>query len=362
MNKHSFSVKGLYIGLAFCALVPQAVMAQVAAGKVQAPKIEISKNTPVKIQDLQNHLILNNKELSKDYKAQRPEGPRTGGGGNACSLAIAQNTKALSSALGEFEILKGAQGDRLWESMTKAQFYIASSLKLDGQMKDAINIPSENAILVTEHFCRSEVIEVSGRAMGLLLHEYLGLAKIDDSKYQISGAFLQKYAEAKNGNLALVKFVEEQAELDLKGSASCFNGDLKAQHEKYRDTYGGRFSGYSIDGVLRAGGITYRNPGKYCSEAKYDRKGRETDSSKATHKACGTEDEEAYIVPVIMGASTSGTVDDIGVIYQLTKKINTTLLVDKDADWFPRKSEIAKKTVKVSYECVRLDPVSAPAK
>ncbi|WP_413576504.1 hypothetical protein ACLVWU_00500 [Bdellovibrio sp. HCB290] len=143
-------------------------------------------------------LILDNaqsKNLKDFQKFSKTEGPRTGGGGNSCALSIYQNTEKLVSLIHEMPtLLNGQLRGYLLHKISVAKFYISENLILDGQVKDAINYPDTNEIYLSNRLCGLDLLEVQGRAMAILLHEYLGLANIDDRRYQVSGAFLQNYS------------------------------------------------------------------------------------------------------------------------------------------------------------------------
>lgn len=139
-------------------------------------------------------LILDNKSFESLKKSMTPQGPRTGGGGNSCAISIHQNTEKLISLVTDMpELLDQNQRQRLFEKISVAKFHLTESLVLDKEEKDAINYPDTNDILISNRFCDIGMKEVNSKAMATLLHEYLGLAKIDDRKYQISGSFLQNY-------------------------------------------------------------------------------------------------------------------------------------------------------------------------
>lgn len=143
-------------------------------------------------------LILDNSQRNNLKNFQRfltTRGPRTGGGGNSCALSIHQNTEKLVSLLYEMpNLLSESERKKLLSKISVAKFYLTESLSLDGQLKDAINYPDTNEIFISYKLCGLDLLEVQSRAMAILLHEYLGLAKTDDRQYQISGAFLQNYA------------------------------------------------------------------------------------------------------------------------------------------------------------------------
>jgi hypothetical protein len=141
-------------------------------------------------------LILLNEGALKQLQNSKPEGPRSGGGGNSCALNINENTKQLLKTLELMpQLLTKKQLNDLKQHILKTAFYLKDNLYKNGESKDAINFPAENKIYVSPNLCKWQMVEVSGSAMAILLHEYLGLAGINDSKYQISGKFLAKYAE-----------------------------------------------------------------------------------------------------------------------------------------------------------------------
>ena len=165
----------------------------------------------------QRSLILENGQILGDKKVNKPQGPRTGGGGNSCALSIVQNTDKLRTLLYSFtDILTEDQRYSLFEKMENAKFYLASDLMIDGQSKDAINYPVEQEILLTPRICRYTFADVNGQAMALLLHEYLGLAEIDDTRYLISGQFLEAYTEYASTTVLLQ---ESGANIEMAGFA-----------------------------------------------------------------------------------------------------------------------------------------------
>lgn len=188
---------------------------------------------------LKPKLILDNKQQFQNLLKSHPQGPKTGGGGNSCALAIVQSTRKI---LESNDILKKlipeSQIILLQQSIASAKFYISQNLELNGQLKDAINYPNEKTILVSEHFCKQDLNEVSNRTISLVLHEYLGLASIDDSQYQISEKYLDFINLKKNSDLYLSNTLENQADLDLNGKPSCFNGSLRKHRDALSKKYG----------------------------------------------------------------------------------------------------------------------------
>lgn len=173
----------------------------IAAGsfEVMPPRFEptsqIKLDDAVKTKIQTPKFILDNATIKSLQEATKPtNGPRTGGGGNSCALSIHQNTVKLVGLLkASAGLLSPEQLSLLLRKIEVAKFYVGENLMIDGQTKDAINYPDTNQIVVSDKFCNIDMNDVSAKAMSLLLHEYLGLAKINDKKYQISGAFLQNY-------------------------------------------------------------------------------------------------------------------------------------------------------------------------
>jgi hypothetical protein len=182
--------------------------------------------TPAKQVGSKQSLILKNGKVFGN-EVQKPQGPRTGGGGNACALAISQNSKKLIAVLRSLpDLIDGKEMEKLTTEMETAEFYLSDKLMIGREKKDAINYPEENKILVTPKLCRTELIEVSGRAMAILFHEYLGLAVINDDDYRISGQFLEKYAELVNTSMVL-----QQSSNNLALARAALQGFLKQAND-----------------------------------------------------------------------------------------------------------------------------------
>jgi hypothetical protein len=181
-------VKTLHICVTFFALAPNLAQAEASWTVFKGyQRSAVTKKNP--------KFILDNATIKKSLeRTKSPEGPRTGGGGNSCAMSIHQNTVKLVGLIsGANNLLSVDQLALLLSKIEVAKFYIGENLMIEGQSKDAINYPDTNQIVVSDKFCNIDMNDVSGKSMSLLLHEYLGLAKINDKKYQLSGAFLQNY-------------------------------------------------------------------------------------------------------------------------------------------------------------------------
>lgn len=146
-----------------------------------------------------------------DIKFEKREGPGSGGGGNSCALMIKENTRDLLKKLSEYAPLRSEEVyfKKLLSSIRQAKFLLGENLYIEGKKVQAINYPDLNTIVVEPSFCE-QMETISLKSMGILLHEYLGLARIDDTEFQISGDLIQKLNtvgnNTKNGqNLKLDK-------------------------------------------------------------------------------------------------------------------------------------------------------------
>lgn len=332
-------------------LLPSLTHAQVAQKpKLQPslPRLEISQPRDLRMQ--KEELILINKDLKKNLGLLRPQGPRTGGGGNSCALAIAKNTQTLEKQLEAFgsDIMTYDSLPKLATAIAEASFFVSKSLIKDGQSKDAMNFPHENKIVLTEHFCRYEMTEVSARAMSLLLHEYLGLAGIDDRQYQISGRFLEMYSEIVNQRSEIQYYLQKEAEKDLAGTASCFKGEVKKKSLEMEESYGGRYQPDVTIDTANAGYSVYRFRAKYCSEAS---EGKRT---------CDNTDSHSYLVTAQFTAATSGSAEAEAIAFNVRRDVRTVLVVKEDADYNPNEDEIISEKTTTTYTCTPLEPQLKP--
>lgn len=316
---------------------------QIASAKELTPATPVRQIqvNPKLLVPLNGSLILNNKDLKIKLESIRTEGPRTGGGGNSCALSIASNTKTLQVLLSseKYNLLSEKDLKQLNKAIDRAQFFLSTKLELNGQSKEAINYPNSGRIYISKQFCMSEMTQVSARAMALLLHEYMGLAGLDDRQYQISGAFLEKFSAQARDQDEVSLFLRIEAEKDLQGKPSCFGGKIFAFKEEMEDHYGARYRPHVDLSLAEAGSSHYRAPAKYCGEAKNGK------------KYCSTSDESTFAVTAHMGSSTSGTFETVAKLFKVTKEVNTTLLLDEHADWFPKEGHIFSEESVTNYSC-----------
>lgn len=168
---------------------------------VSAPvktNINGSKNQTIDFKNLP--LILNTKNLKIDkhrdlrienLDLQRKLGPRTTGGGNICAFNITATTAFIIKNIEAVPFENQKQTDQFLQKINTVRFFGGSNLKVRGQSVNAINYPQIGHIVVDSSVCEYLDSNKEGGA-AFLLHEYLGVAGIDDTAYQISSSFAKK--------------------------------------------------------------------------------------------------------------------------------------------------------------------------
>lgn len=155
----------------------------------QQNMLKILNNDPSTLLILDQRQSLNMVQNTDIY------GPRTGGGGNKCSLAIQHITRRLIVMLDQTSLILSLEDrQKLIASMANVVFVARPSLTLNGETKDAINYPMEKIILVSFKFCDAISNHFSIGDISTLFHEYLRLAQIEDRVGQISGEFWEKFS------------------------------------------------------------------------------------------------------------------------------------------------------------------------
>lgn len=128
-------------------------------------------------------------------------GPGAGGGGHSCEFIINQLVKDLYN-YAQFipfftqnkELLtKFKESIKYSKIEFKPELLLLDEKSGEYLEKDMINFPFDFRIQVSEKYCSK--IEYSSKHLSLFAHEYLGLTKIDDVKfqYQHSGVILQEF-------------------------------------------------------------------------------------------------------------------------------------------------------------------------
>lgn len=185
----------------------------VTVSQAQQPMARLSKNktgieAPGGLSEAVKYLpkILDNKNIDfkknnytppKRFDVTKTDGPGSGGGGNACAMGIVKLTKEILGQ-GFWQANLGQdQEQALKNAIQNAIFVQGDNLPaVRGEKKNAINFPDRKLIVVDSKAC--DVITAGGTpGYSLLIHEYMGLAGIDDRDYSASLSFIESlYREA----------------------------------------------------------------------------------------------------------------------------------------------------------------------
>ncbi|WP_413575320.1 hypothetical protein ACLVWU_13500 [Bdellovibrio sp. HCB290] len=144
-------------------------------------------------------------EPQGEFQVNRVFGPGSGGGGNICASGIVKLTKKILN-FGLYRAnLQGDQEEKLKRAIFRARFSEGQDLYVRGEKKNAINYPNQSLIVMDKRGCEL-VHEGHISGIALLMHEYLGLAGIDDRDYSTSYQFadaLYNNAPVRNGSIPL---------------------------------------------------------------------------------------------------------------------------------------------------------------
>lgn len=175
--------------------------AQLNLNQLSPKKLSTSQLTPTapalnqKMMDLYKAAkflprILDNNTI--DYKKSAYEtpnkvsGPSSGGGGNLCAQGIVKLTKNILYHDFNQSPLTKIQVQMLKNVIPNTLFVHGENLpKIEGEEKNGINFPSLKIIVLDNLSCQT-LIEGGEAAYSFLLHEYKGLAGIDDRDYNSS--------------------------------------------------------------------------------------------------------------------------------------------------------------------------------
>lgn len=358
------NVQKFYICLAFVVFA--------ASAPVKANELDQLGRHPLKNPQLQNDPLRSNinplqealqpkdkkplldmNKILGNEKEMNVEGPRTGGGGNSCGLAVTQNTRQLMTLLKSADELPLSEDDRarLTKAIIHARFYLGERLILNGETKDAINYPDTGEIVLSQKFCQFEMIEVSGRSMGLLLHEYLGLARVDDKKYQVSGQFMELYGEMMDKHNRDKEILQKELRKDLKGQQSCFKGAIQEMKKSLwsDDIHPEDF----VINVTDAGSSNSKGP-KICSD-RVDAKGHLLKPGVVSkYKFCDDYMTENLVATISYSAWSTNDRIDIVRVFKVTTDTRIKLKVDANASGLPDPEDIKGQWVTSTMTCKQL--------
>lgn len=153
-------------------------------------------------------ILLDNKQINyQKYAGETPGkfetpkvyGPGSGGGGNICAMGITKITKdIISDALSQSSLTE-PQKVALKSAIQNAVFIQTKHVPMvRGERKNAVNFPDRNLIVLDDEAC-AIIGQGESSGINLLMHEYLGLAGIDDRDFRASTFFTDEVLRTARG-------------------------------------------------------------------------------------------------------------------------------------------------------------------
>ncbi|WP_413290783.1 hypothetical protein [Bdellovibrio sp. HCB337] len=135
-------------------------------------------------------LVLITTMIILPFTSQALEG-RESGGGDSYALEFVQIAQQVTQHL-KFQRSKLIDIKKLDEAITKTTIESTDKkLVLNGAAKDAINYPAEGRIVINRQSWRGMSRDVKP---ALVLHEYLGIMRVNDATYELSKQVLEAFA------------------------------------------------------------------------------------------------------------------------------------------------------------------------
>lgn len=153
--------------------------------------------------------------------------------------------------------------------------------------------------------------------------------------------------------------IEAEVVKDLAGEKSCFNGAVKAKMTEMEENYGGRFGGsYDINSQTVFETV-YRYTTKYCSDFLdinlnvLERS--DENEEKIVYRRCENANLNKSVVSITFAASTSGTIEQEGLAFGVQLITNNDIIVDKNAGYHAKDSEIKSWKITETLTCKLLE-------
>jgi hypothetical protein len=154
--------------------------------------------------------------------------------------------------------------------------------------------------------------------------------------------------------------IEAEAAKDVAGQKSCFNGAIKSKLAEMEENYGGRFGGNYEVNTLTVSETVYRYSTKYCSD-RLDKdlnvlSNEEENEDLYVYKRCANDDLNKSVAAITFGASTSGTLEQEGLVFGIDLVTTNDYIVVKDASYNADEDEIKsyKKTETLTCKLIEL--------
>jgi len=193
-------VKNLLVLALVTNFVQQSIAIQPGMKMAKKGSMNSQGQLPIELKNLP--LILDTKNIkidkytNQDAVSLSPEllGPGSSGGGNICALNISTATNFIADYADKIPFQDAEQREHFLNTLSSVRFLHGENLEVRGQSVDAINYPAAGVIVINEKVC-AQLGAGIGSGYALLVHEYSGVAGIDDRNYQVSGIFKQKVKE-----------------------------------------------------------------------------------------------------------------------------------------------------------------------
>ena len=183
-------------------------------------------------------------------QAETRQGPGSGGGGNSCALMLKQNAIELIERVKAYPpFQKDGIADLLLANIPAAQFIPGENLEIAGKDVEAINYPTKKIIQIEHGFC-DKISTFSIDSLGIALHEYLGLAGLDDDGYSVSSPFVDSiYIVERNKTSTSPYFADHQINnlrTKFEKSDLLTDDELKMKKINLSCTYYGETGGNNV--------------------------------------------------------------------------------------------------------------------
>lgn len=127
----------------------------------------------------------------------------------------------------------------------------------------------------------------------------------------------------------LVRYMTNEANKDLQGKKSCFNGSIQAKDAEMQDSYGGRYSSETPEmSALKVGEENSRYWDKYCN-GYLDKDKKPVDSrEKAAYEICHGSFSSTYVVSAGFSFSTTGSSGTEPVLTLVSTEYTEQYIID----------------------------------
>lgn len=167
-------------------------------------------------------------------------GNELGNGGDTYAQEFVALGRGIAAKLKAEPNPKIAEIDALSKAVEETKVTTLDKVELAGAEVDAVNYPESRKIEVNRSRWKQYNAEEKA---SLVLHEYLGIAKVEDSRYEVSGEYSQAYAEVFSEYNSQRKFF-----VGLGSGSYAFTGNA------------GKIFGSSIPGLeFRVGALVFPN-------------------------------------------------------------------------------------------------------